>query len=46
MTPHISGSTGSPFFLKRVWDILVQNVERLQRGEPLLNQLTPWQLAG
>jgi len=39
MTPHISGSSGSPFFLKRIWDILVQNVERLQQGQPLLNEL-------
>ena len=46
MTPHISGSSGSPNFLARVWDILVQNVERLQREEPLLNELTPEQLAG
>jgi phosphoglycerate dehydrogenase-like enzyme len=46
MTPHISGSSGSPFFLQRVWDILVQNVERLQQGQALLNELTPAQLAG
>ena len=46
MTPHISGSSGSPFFLARVWDIFVQNVERLQRGQALLNELTPAQLAG
>lgn len=46
MTPHISGSSGSPFFLQRVWDILVQNVERLQKGQALLNELTPAQLAG
>jgi len=41
MTPHISGSSGSPFFLERIWDILVQNVERLQQGQPLLNELRP-----
>ena len=46
MTPHISGSSGSPFFLARVWDIFVQNVERLQGNQPLLNELTPAQLAG
>jgi phosphoglycerate dehydrogenase-like enzyme len=45
MTPHISGSSGSPFFLQRVWDIFVQNVERLQRGQPLLNELAPGELA-
>jgi phosphoglycerate dehydrogenase-like enzyme len=46
MTPHISGSSGSPFFLKRIWDIVVQNVERLQQNKPLLNELTPEQLNG
>lgn len=46
MTPHISGSSGSPFFLQRVWDIVVQNVERLQQNQPLLNELTAAQLAG
>jgi len=44
MTPHISGSSGSPFFLQRVWDIFVQNVERLQRDQPLLNELPPTEL--
>jgi phosphoglycerate dehydrogenase-like enzyme len=46
MTPHISGSSGSPFFLARIWDIFVQNVERLRRGQPLLNELTHEQLMG
>ena len=46
MTPHISGSGGSPFFLQRIWDIFVQNVERFQKGEPLLNELTASQLRG
>ena len=46
MTPHISGSSGSPFFLQRVWDIFVQNVERLQQNQVLLNELTPEQLNG
>ncbi|RLE29355.1 MAG: hypothetical protein DRJ61_14740 [Acidobacteria bacterium] len=46
MTPHISGSSGSPHFLARVWDILVQNVTRLQASEQLLNELTATQLAG
>jgi phosphoglycerate dehydrogenase-like enzyme len=41
MTPHISGSSGSPFFLQRVWEILVHNVTRLAQGEPLLNELSP-----
>jgi phosphoglycerate dehydrogenase-like enzyme len=46
MTPHISGSSGSPFFLQRVWDIFVQNVARLPQGQPLLNELRASELAG
>jgi phosphoglycerate dehydrogenase-like enzyme len=46
MTPHISGSSASPHFLERVWEIFVNNVERLQKGEPLLNELTPSDLKG
>lgn len=44
MTPHISGSSDSPHFLERVWDIFVQNVKRFQEGQPLLNELTVAQL--
>ncbi|MGY8639663.1 MAG: D-2-hydroxyacid dehydrogenase [Verrucomicrobiales bacterium] len=39
MTPHISGSSGSPHFLTRVWDIFAQNLERLKTGELLLNEI-------
>ena len=46
MTPHISGFRCGPFFLQRIRDILVQNVERLLKGQALLNELTPAQLAG
>lgn len=46
MTPHISGSVQSPFFLERIWDIFVQNVERFYEDKPLLNELTPAQLNG
>lgn len=46
MTPHISGSSLSPHFLQRVWDIFVQNVESYVQGKPLLNELTPIQLQG
>jgi phosphoglycerate dehydrogenase-like enzyme len=46
ITPHISGSTGMPCFLERVWAIFIENVRRLIKGQPLLNQLTPAQLAG
>lgn len=45
-TPHISGSSLSPRFNDRLWDIFSLNVERYEKGEPLLNELTPTQLAG
>lgn len=46
ITPHISGSDGSPHFLERVWDIFVQNVERYISRRPLLNELSQLQLQG
>ncbi len=46
MTPHISGSDGSPHYLQRVWDIFTQNLQRFRAGEPLLNELTASQLGG
>ncbi len=45
-TPHISGSSLSPKFKERLWEIFSMNVERFSCGEPLLNELTPAQLAG
>ncbi len=45
-TPHISGSSLSPYFKQRLWDIFVNNAQRFVRGEPLLNELTPAQLSG
>jgi phosphoglycerate dehydrogenase-like enzyme len=45
MTPHISGSSRSPFFLPRVWDLFAQNLQRFVAGQPLLNELTQEQLA-
>jgi phosphoglycerate dehydrogenase-like enzyme len=45
-TPHISGSSLSPQFRPRLWEIFSLNVERFARGEPLLNELTAAQLAG
>ncbi len=45
-TPHISGSSLSPKFSERLWEIFSINLDRIERGEPLLNQLTPSQLAG
>jgi phosphoglycerate dehydrogenase-like enzyme len=44
LTPHISGSSQSPYFLNRIWDLFVQNVARLHAGEPLLNELSPREL--
>ena len=41
ITPHISGSTGMPCFLERVWSIFTENVRRLIEHRPLLNELTP-----
>jgi len=46
MTPHISGSNGSPYFLPRIYDIFTQNIERLMQNKPLLNELTSEQLSG
>lgn len=45
-TPHISGSSLSPKFLERVWDIFIQNIERLNSGRHLLNELTATDLKG
>jgi phosphoglycerate dehydrogenase-like enzyme len=45
-TPHISGSSLSPHFLERIWEIFLENVQRYLDGMPLLNQLTPEQLSG
>ncbi|HMI01922.1 MAG TPA: D-2-hydroxyacid dehydrogenase [Pedobacter sp.] len=39
ITPHISGSSSSPNFLERVYDIFYLNILRLQQAEPLLNEL-------
>ncbi|MEO8125693.1 MAG: D-2-hydroxyacid dehydrogenase [Bryobacteraceae bacterium] len=46
LTPHISGSSLSPHFLERTWDIFLENVRRIEAGEPLLNELTQAQLSG
>jgi phosphoglycerate dehydrogenase-like enzyme len=45
-TPHIAGSSLSPRFKERVWDIFATNVDRFLCGESLLNELTREQLAG
>ena len=46
MTPHISGSSLNPHFKERLWSIFSQNIDRVLSGQPLLNELTPAQLAG
>lgn len=46
LTPHISGSSLSPNFLSRLWDIFLINLHRYMTGEPLLNELTAAQLEG
>jgi phosphoglycerate dehydrogenase-like enzyme len=45
-TPHISGSSLSPHFLERIWEIFLENVQRYMDGTPLLNPLTSEQLSG
>ena len=45
-TPHTSGSSLSPNFKTRLWDIFSINLNRFARGESLMNELTPAQLAG
>lgn len=45
-TPHISGSSLSPRFKDRLWEIFSLNLDRYDKGQPLLNELTPAQLAG
>lgn len=46
LTPHISGSSASPYFLERVWDIFYQNLVKLKKGQPLLNKLSLLALKG
>ncbi|MEF3302178.1 D-2-hydroxyacid dehydrogenase [Paenibacillus sp. GYB003] len=46
MTPHISGSSQSTHFKRRIWSIFAENVRRHLSGEPLWNELTPSQLIG
>jgi phosphoglycerate dehydrogenase-like enzyme len=39
MTPHISGSSKSPHFIERIWDIFLENLRRLRDNKPLLNEI-------
>jgi phosphoglycerate dehydrogenase-like enzyme len=43
-TPHISGSSLSPNFKQRLWEIFSLNVQRFADGEPLLNEVSATQL--
>lgn len=44
LTPHISGSSSSPYYLERLCDIFAQNVDRLLARQPLLNEIAREQL--
>ncbi len=46
LTPHISGSSASPHFLERVWDIFYENVLRFRQQQPLLNELSAAAITG
>jgi len=46
LTPHISGSSASPHFLERVYDILIRNIDRWMQGTSLLNELSSRHLNG
>ncbi|MEU7868638.1 D-2-hydroxyacid dehydrogenase [Dactylosporangium sp. NPDC049140] len=38
-TAHISGSTESPHYLERIWDLFLTNLSRYKTGRPLLNAI-------
>jgi phosphoglycerate dehydrogenase-like enzyme len=40
LTPHISGSSESPQYLRRVWDLFASNLERYLSGDALLNEVS------
>ncbi|MCW3818894.1 D-2-hydroxyacid dehydrogenase [Micromonospora sp. DR5-3] len=44
VTPHISGSTGSTFFLPRLWELFTRNLDRFLSGDSLLNEVPPQEL--
>jgi phosphoglycerate dehydrogenase-like enzyme len=45
VTPHISGSGGSPQYLPRVWELFATNLDRFRSGLPLLNMVPHADLA-
>lgn len=46
LTPHISGSAQSPYFMERLFDIFTQNLDRFVNGRTMLNELSKAQLQG
>jgi phosphoglycerate dehydrogenase-like enzyme len=46
ITPHISGSSKSPHFIERMWDIFITNLGLYLNGDVLMNELTSKQLDG
>jgi phosphoglycerate dehydrogenase-like enzyme len=44
MTPHISGSSKSPHFTARIWQLFGENLHRWKAGDALLNELSAAQL--
>jgi phosphoglycerate dehydrogenase-like enzyme len=40
ISPHVSGSNGSTFFVERIWDLFNRNLQRFLVGEPLLNRIS------
>lgn len=44
LTPHISGSSLSPKFQERLWEIFSSNLSHYCQGHPLLNELSTAQL--
>ncbi|MDQ2796090.1 MAG: hypothetical protein M3Y06_02840, partial [Actinomycetota bacterium] len=37
VTAHISGSTNSPWYLERIWELFLANADRRASGHPMLN---------
>jgi len=45
LTPHVSGSTGSTYFVPRLWALFTENVRRFTAGAPLLNEIARHEFA-
>jgi phosphoglycerate dehydrogenase-like enzyme len=45
LTPHISGSSLSQHYQDRLWEIFRLNLARYSKGEQLLNEVAPRELA-